>query len=383
MDWTRDYSDSSIRKPRRRSRSRFRPVSRHRYQQSNSSEFFYDLCDSDSSTSKLHRFRSSNPFPRSYTWPSDKKGMNWFSSWFQVDLIDFLKRKRRHRQIKKEQKLARERSPERSPRLFVVDPPDRLESPLPRRPALRRAPRGRSTMEAPSAPEASTRHVPDDARSRRLETEQIRPRRPRERTPVAEREPPRRGRRVSPSRGVEVEVHQTRSPGTIRSNIDRRSPSPPAPAQVLEHATRPRATERRTSIPRISTTLGRDRRRYPITPVPGRSSRSLLRDMPRPRVVIHRIPRSQTRDIVVEPRQPREARIEIQERQPRVIQDGRSRLSSSANRVIGEAQPNQSSSVRFAEPFPTHEPEPRRPSRYRRRRERIVDERGAPVSRQR
>lgn len=283
--------------------------------------------------------------------------MNWLSSWFSVDLLDFLKERKQRRQAQKEKKVDQGRSP----RLFVVDPPDHIDShPLPRRSTIKRTRSVLERMDKPFPSQQRPRQTRAEIHSRPLETEPIRPSRPpRVRTPITEREPPRQGRRVSPF--PPVEVHQA-YPSTERRPPTNR-PSPER-IQVVEHTSLPRATERqRTTLG--NSRVGREQRRHLATSVPAQRSRGSLRDLGRP-VVIHRSPRPppRDRDVAVEFRSPR---IDIEERWPRVIRDGRSNLSSSANRVIREAQPRPAAAVRFAEPFPARGPGSRPPTRTRRR----------------
>lgn len=282
--------------------------------------------------------------------------MTLFSSLFRVDLLDLLKEKRKRRQVQKETKVDQDRAP----RLFVVDPPDHLESHQPpRRPAIKRGRPTLERMDRPSKSRERTRHEPEETQSRPLEPEQIRaPRPPRVRTPIAEREPPRRGRRVSPF--PPVEVHQANPPEQHRPRPNRPSPEV---VRVIEHASLPRPTERQRITLR-NPRVGWEQCRHPATPVPPQRARGSLRSQPRPRVVIHRSPQSPPRDTATEVRSP--PRVEIEERRPGVIQIGRSNLSSSANRVIREAQPRQASAVRFVEPFPTHIPESQASTRRRR-----------------
>ncbi|KAJ6123268.1 hypothetical protein N7512_005733 [Penicillium capsulatum] len=365
MDFARTYTAPSARQLRRHFRAH-RPQSRDSpwslYHRVYSSDELSTLIDSDSDLSLRPRRRRLDTCSRYPTRQTGRQGMNWFSSLFRGDLLDLLKEKRRRREIQKEKNLAKEK--ERSPRLFVVDPPGHRDSPQPhRRSALKRARSVLERMEIPHRSDPETRHEPE-TRSRPLEAEPARTSRPlRVRTPVIEREPPRRGRRISPIRPVEV--HQSNPPEAARA----RDGSSPEVVSVLEHATLPRTTERQTTTLRNSRT-GRDQRRYLATPVPPRRIRGSLRDLPRPPVVLHRAPRSRPGEVAMELRCPD---VYIEERRPRVVQDGRENLSRSGSRIVYEAQPRQPSTVRFVEPLPTRRPDSRscsRPRRYR-----VADER--------
>lgn len=255
---------------------------------------------------------------------------------------------------------------ERSPRPFVVDFPDDSESAFRGRVPVGRArparPRRMDSYSCESRGRRGPRVVPPETQR------SFPPRPPRERSPVSERVPARRGRRV-PVRNVEVHNPQPRTerPPILdrESRCERQGPSPgaalPSGKRVrFTNAPSPRGTESQrhpsppASTPRRYYSSSREVHQVPVK-LENRRPRAREADLA-PRPASHRLSRPSNM-------QARHPRIETRA-PPKVIQDGRRQISSSAKDMLQDAQFRSNRTTRYAV---ERVPEPQSRSRRRAR----------------